>query len=319
MPFHKLLSFFFGAGFSKWAANLPLADELFDYQITPWAREQKKLDRVKTLKSMWDENHPNGLTEQFIADATQYANNDREAVVWYIVRRLSEPFVWKEYSSGRYRRHVLMIDENRRHAIEGVRKAMQLINIELLPSISGIITTNYDMLVEYSLSTKRFNYGIENQSLTGRGPYPLSQYGKGKVLLSGKIPLAKIHGSINWDDDNMYSDGRRGISGHAKIVPPSREKKPEVVLSPHWRLAEQILLKTSRLLIFGFGFNDYDEAVRGLLKKNGARIASVFVVNRTSKVNIAKEWWPNADIEWALPPPDDDGRVKEWILKDSEK
>ena len=158
MPFHKLLSFFFGAGFSKWAANLPLANELFDYQITPWAREQKKLDRVKSLKSMWDENHPNSLTEQFIADALQYANSDREAVVWYIVRRLSEPFVWKEYSSGRYRRHVLMVDENRRFAIEGVRKAMQLINIELLPSIAGIITTNYDMLVEYSLSTKGFPY-----------------------------------------------------------------------------------------------------------------------------------------------------------------
>ena len=32
-------------GFSKWAANLPLGAELFEYAIAAWPREQKKLNR----------------------------------------------------------------------------------------------------------------------------------------------------------------------------------------------------------------------------------------------------------------------------------
>ena len=63
-------------------------------------------------------------------------------------------------------------------------------------STAGIITTNYDMVVEYALGTKGFNYGDINQILTGRGPYPVSIW-LNPVRLTGKTKPAKIHGSIS--------------------------------------------------------------------------------------------------------------------------
>ena len=39
-----MLALFLGAGFSKWAANLPVASELFDFAIHPFGvREERKL------------------------------------------------------------------------------------------------------------------------------------------------------------------------------------------------------------------------------------------------------------------------------------
>ena len=105
-----MLSLLFGAGFSKWAINLPVGKELFDFTITPWKTEQKKLKKVKLLKKAWDDSNPRGLAEQFISHALTLEEADRRAVLWYVVRRLSVPFVWEEYHSGRMRRHILMID-----------------------------------------------------------------------------------------------------------------------------------------------------------------------------------------------------------------
>ena len=31
-----MLALFLGAGFSKWAADLPVASQLFDFDIEPW-------------------------------------------------------------------------------------------------------------------------------------------------------------------------------------------------------------------------------------------------------------------------------------------
>jgi hypothetical protein len=89
-----------------------------------------------------------------------------------------------------------MIDEYRRFRIEGVAKASAFIEECTDLSISGIITTNYDMLTEYSLGTKGFNYGITNEVLVGRGAYPVSTWYR-QVVLTGNVPLAKIQGSIN--------------------------------------------------------------------------------------------------------------------------
>jgi len=44
-----MLALFLGAGFSKWAADLPVASQLFDFDIEPWGpREYKKLEIVKS-------------------------------------------------------------------------------------------------------------------------------------------------------------------------------------------------------------------------------------------------------------------------------
>lgn len=152
------LAVFLGAGFSKWAAGLPVAAELFDFQVEPFGvQEQDRLKLVRQLKAAWDAEHPNGTAEEFIAYALATTSRFRAAVLWYIVRRLSEPYIWTEWHTGKWRRHVLMIDENRKFDRPGVTRARDFL-LGLGQDINGILTTNYDLLVEYALGTRLFNY-----------------------------------------------------------------------------------------------------------------------------------------------------------------
>jgi len=308
-----MLALFLGAGFSKWAVDLPVASQLFDFDIKPWGpREYKKLEIVKSLKHNWDISHPYGITEQFIADALNFQKKNKEAVLWYLVRRLSEPFIWKEFHAQRWRRHVLMIDENRRFNIDGVKKIRGFFQRFCGPALVGIVTTNYDMSVEYALGTKGFNYGVSNQMLIGRGPYPLSQW-RNPVALKGTIPLAKIHGSISWDENAYYTDGRRGLTGHALIVAPTPEKQPPKSLESVWELAVSILNKATRLLVFGFAFNHYDEAVLNLLQSGGRNLKTVLMVDVVSRSENAHRLWPQATIISSQLPPEGDNELHNWL------
>jgi len=296
---------FIGAGFSKWAAQLPLANELFDFAIEPWGRQEAhKLKLVESLKESWNSTNPESQAEQFIAAAMSFPAKDKEAVLWYITRRLSEGFIWKEFHSRRWRRHVLMIDENRRFQIDGVKCAIHFLQAFCSPSFTGIVTTNYDMLVEYALGTKGFNYGIPNQILMGRGPYPVSQW-QNPVKVTGPIPLAKIHGSISWDEHGYYTDGRRGLTGNALIVAPTPEKTRPKELEFVWNLAEIILNQASHLVVFGFAFNPYDEAVINLLKSASSKVKSVLLIDIQPPIERTQSIWPNAEIK-TKPPPDVD-------------
>ena len=63
-----MLALVLGAGFSKWAADLPLGSQLFDFAIDPFGiREERRLARIRRLKQDWDARNPKGLAEQFIA------------------------------------------------------------------------------------------------------------------------------------------------------------------------------------------------------------------------------------------------------------
>jgi len=307
-----MLSLFLGAGFSKWAVNLPVANELFDYNTKPFGpREKRKLETVKVLKANWDSTHPEGLTEQFISDALKLPLPDRKSILWYITRRLSDPFIWVEYHSQRWRRHVLMIDENRKSSIQGVVKARNFLQGFSGFLLEGIITTNYDMLVEYALGTRGFNYGVPNQTLIGRGPYPLSCWNN-PVRLTGKTKLAKIHGSISWDNKNLYSDGRCGLTGNALIVPPTQEKILPPTLKFAWKLAESILKRSTHLMVFGFSFNSYDEPTLVLLKSARGNLESIILVDVEPKVAEARKVWPNALISVCMPPPEGQNQLHNW-------
>jgi len=179
--------------------------------------------------------------------------------------------------------------------------------------ISGIITTNYDLLVEYALGTSGFNYGTHSQGLQGRGKYSVAKWNRGGVTLSGHIPLTKLHGSINRDLTGYYSEGRRGITGKALIVAPVPEKQPPLELQAEWDLAFKILQGSSKLIVFGFAFNPYDKAALNLLRDGGKNRSSVLLINLTSKVDIAKNLWPKANITTCLPPQDEFDRIEEWL------
>lgn len=309
-----MIGFLFGAGFSKWALDLPLANQLFDFQITPFGvREATKLVKVKRTKDNWDAKNPNEPTEKFIADALTRHDINKEIVLWYIVRRLSEPFIWHDKYGNRTRRHVLMVDERRKFEIDGVRKAQSFIsNLIAAKQISGIITTNYDLLLEYSLGTKGYNYGIRDQKLTGRGAYPVSEWQK-PIILSGNISIAKIHGSLSWDENGHYTDGRRGLTGNALIVAPTPEKKPSELLKSHWALANQILSNTTDLVVFGFAFNPYDVAVLNLLHSSGQNLRRVLLIDIYPKIELANSLWPHTKISSSLPPPDGQEAILNWL------
>ena len=101
-----------GAVFSKWAANLPVAKELFDFVIEPFGvREEKKLSSVRDLKASWDIANPSEPAEAFIEFAMRQRCETSQLVVWYVVRRLSDPYIWKEWHAGKWRRHsIITID-----------------------------------------------------------------------------------------------------------------------------------------------------------------------------------------------------------------
>ncbi len=303
-----------GAGFSKWAAGLPLARELFDFEIEPsGVREEKKLAKVKTLKDSWDTEHPGEPAEAFIDFAMRQSDKIAELVTWYIVRRLSDPYIWHEWHAGRNRRHVLMIDENRKWQRPGVKEASSFLVDQLGPHLDGILTTNYDLLVEYALGTKGFNYGEHGEVLAGRGPYPVSTY-RNPVTLSGVLPLAKVHGSISWDKSGRYTDGRRAISGNALIVAPVHGKESQSALIQQWQLAAALIKDATRVIVFGFAFNPYDDELLDFLSSYGSRIKEVLIIDIKPNVDAATRLWPSANIETLLPPPESDFQLREWLL-----
>lgn len=302
---------FVGAGFSAWAAELPVAAGLFDFAIDPFGpTEARRLDVVRTAWEPWIGGHPDEHSEQFVSWALAEGNAVRNAVLWYITRRLSEPYIWHEWHAGRVRRHVLMIDENRKYERPGVKRAQDFIST-LFPHLAGIMTTNYDLLVEYALGSKVFHYGKPGEMLRGRGPYPVSQWRR-PVTLRGWLPLAKLHGSISWDSELRYTDGRRGLTGNALIVAPTPEKTPPETLAGQWTLAGRILAVTSHLIVFGFGFNPYDVALLSHLKEHGSGIERVTVVDVSPNPERIERIWPNARIEAICPPPKQQ-TIRDWV------
>jgi hypothetical protein len=268
-----------GAGFSKWAANLPVAKDLFDFVIEPFGvREEKKLSSVRELKASWDLAHPSEPAEAFIDFAVRQRREISELAVWYVVRRLSEPFIWKEWHSGKWRRHVLMIDEHRKEERPGVLKVREFLGGVLGTSLQGIITTNYDLLIEYALGTKGFNYGVSGEPLVGRGAYPVSTW-LHPVMLTGAVSLAKVHGSISWDTRAHYTDGRRGMTGNALILAPVPNKKAPAELAGQWHLAARILGRAARTVVFGFAFNPYDVELLNHLRTHGTTVKSVLLID----------------------------------------
>lgn len=169
-------------------------------------------------------------------------------------------------------------------------------------SLTGIITVNYDLLVEYALTTKNFNYGVPGEALSGRGKNYLFPWQGTPVILSGKLPLAKLHGSLSWSDAVHYTDGRSGLKGKAQIVPPHPDKAPSVVLKGVWELAEKLLGETTQLTIFGFAFNEYDRTLLDFLSIAGKGIGHIHLIDVAPPTDRARAVWPTAKITYTLPP-----------------
>lgn len=296
-------AFLLGAGFSKWAANVPVASELFDFRISTSARDRPKLSLVRGLKHDWDSANPGAYAEEFIAHILEKGlQAHRNALKWYIARRLNEPFLWeweRAYDAPTpWRRRTLGIDEVSKRRLRGVSIAETFLANEMEDTCVGLVTTNYDLLIEYALGSGGFHYGVEGERLHGRAT---SRRRGVSVELTGRIPLAKLHGSVSWELGRRYSDGRRALGGDPLIVAPVPEKSPLSALHPVWRLASEILNSATRIVVFGFAFNPYDVAVLELLSQAHS-VENVDVFDISPPIERAKAIWPSAAIE-AYPPP----------------
>jgi hypothetical protein len=216
------LSLFVGAGFSKWAADLPIASELFDLQVKPFGpREAQRVRIVREAREAWFAQNPDGTSEEFIAHAFALDAKVHAAVIWYIVRRLSEPYIWQEWHAGRWRRHVLMINENRKYQRPGVARVRGFL-LSFNSELSGVITPNYDLLIEYALGTRLFNYGRPGEVLSGRGAYPVSQW-QNPITLQGPMAVAKLHGSVSWTSSESILMEGAGLLETLLLLPPHQK------------------------------------------------------------------------------------------------
>jgi hypothetical protein len=220
--------------------------------------------------------------------------------MWYIARRLAEPFIEKDkYSSGSevIGRRVLAINEKRKFKREGIRKSADFINSVSGLHLEGIITTNYDLLIEYCLGTKQFFYGGRPRLMFGpRKTYSLPG-DRRPVYLKGSLPLVKLHGSLSLTDVGYCADGRGCITGKVIIVPPTRNKKISEVLIQEWECARSILKNSTEIIFFGFRFNDYDQELIELFKETESWIKKIILINTNPEVKtLAEKIWPSAEI-----------------------
>lgn len=158
---------------------------------------------------------------------------------------------------------------------------------------STILTTNYDMIVEHALSSKGFNYGTVGEFI-GYSPHPYPR----PVHATGNLPLLKLHGSLSWSTDSKFPDSRCGLNGSCVIVPPRAYKRPREHFPEVWKLAEEKLSTTRRMVFFGFAFNDYDEDVWDLLQSNLNGVESILLIDIFDHSSRIASKFPTAKLEF---------------------
>jgi hypothetical protein len=324
IPSEEKYCLFCGAGFSKWAVGLPTAFELFDFKIKTYGpREGSRLKKIQELKIEWDEKTPSNNAEEFIGYLIDRSAESKKLVIWYIARRLAEPFIEKAEFSKYYRnevigRRVMAIDERRKFERAGIKKAADFINHLSGPYFEGIITTNYDLLIEYALGTKNFFYGDRPRLLFGpRRAYTIAGFKQTPVYLKGSIPVIKLHGSMSLTEKGYCADGRGCITGKAIIIPPVHNKKISDVLIQEWAYARKILKNSKKIIFFGFRFNDYDQELIDLFKETEPWIQKIILINTNPDVKpLAEKIWPSAEIIFIDP----DNLNEGWLnILDSKK
>ena len=158
--------------------------------------------------------------------------------------------------------------------LSGILKALKDLNL------IGIVTTNYDIVIEKLLGPLDsgrlggFNYGRIGETLLGHY-YINSQWTYMPAPISGKIPLLKLNGSLNWA---LSSDGKivkyidtrpsRGRRYQVLILPPAIGTKHDK-LQPVWKHAKQVLSAADVWIFCGYSMPNYDQDVRELLKASG--------------------------------------------------
>ena len=189
-----------------------------------------------------------------------------------------------------------MFDERSIRENNRIIEIREFLNNLLRHGLNGIITCNYDTIIECTLGTSGFNYGISGEVLFGRGKNPTFPWQNAHVAVTGNLPLSKLHGSLSWDAETKYTSGKPGRIGKALIVPPAPEKTAPSELENMWQLGSQILSNSNTLIFFGFAFNPYDEALLDFIKLHTKHINQIVLIDPSPDMDRINKLFGNKKV-----------------------
>ena len=159
------------------------------------------------------------------------------------------------------------ITVNDTSAFNGIKLLIEKF-IEAHPQVLNIVTTNYDRVLEYTMSYHDISY---TDGFNGK---VLSSFSENLFGAKNIVNLIKVHGSLNWfnvDGDIRYVNSC--FENHEpQIIAPGKNKYQEAYNSPYRELiqrADNAIKEASSFLVIGFGFNDehLTPKIRSQIKK----------------------------------------------------
>lgn len=277
-----MITVFLGAGFSA-VAGLPLAQSLFDEEpIVDVVSRQRLVHRVLSRWRWWLSQNK-GAPEEYLAHLQDLGGRDWLEAVWYVglVIALKMGRVENVGMKPTVTRHNL----NRTTGVPAHEEFWS--SLFRRTDDVAVVTTNYDVLIERGIRTQPrprvlrpgFHYGSGAEELAGGG-YPSYAHIQ-KIVVSGKVSLLKLHGSVSWAYRQgkliRYHDCRPAIRGDAAIVAPVTQKRLPDFLAPTWAYAAHALSSSHRWLFVGYSLPEYDELVLRLLRENASHKPEVHV------------------------------------------
>jgi len=155
-----------------------------------------------------------------------------------------------------------------------------------------VISFNYDTVLEDALSRigVPIDYGISPDLVTFHDSWK-----SGQVIGNKPLKLLKIHGSVNWFQDEpelqnliiyrAYNDGY--ASGSVFLIPPTWRKDFSGPLGDVWSQAVQALREATRIVFLGFSFPDTDVHIKYLMAaglQENISLRNIFCINKDPRV-----------------------------------
>jgi hypothetical protein len=291
-----------GAGWSA-AAGLPLARQLFDAEpLAASLHAERIYARVQREWRCWQDDHDDAVTEEFVAAMS--ATPFWPAVVRYIAARLAEPDQVRLVEELRYGERLDRPSPSPLHH--------QFLNRILAEyDLIGVVTTNYDLLAERTLRHRVmlrpgrpgcFYAGVTGRHLQGASTFSVRHKW---VDLSGRVPLCKLHGSLNWVLSPVglfaFVDCRPAFRSESVsyIVAPMPEKPVPRALEPIWSEARSLLELADEWVVVGYSAPVYDTAIADMLSSASAsRSPLVRVVDPYGHITDRYRVLTGGEVRW---------------------
>jgi hypothetical protein len=274
------VALFLGAGFSKYW-GLPLAGEVMDMNAVrsmsfPRNWHHVLVEKVERYWKATSEQHE-GVVDNFarLLQSSPSSDLSYEEFVQFLALRFSVHH-WKiggskrtEGGTGDHVRKKQKIPPGYASFVQALRRQ----------DVVGIVTTNYDLVIEKLLGPLHsgrlggFNYGKPEENLSKR-QYTSSQYSYGPIRVTGRMPLLKIHGSLNWalsptQQLVKYVDARPShLLGYRPLLLPPGLTAASDSLTEVWEYAGRVLSAASIWVFYGYSMPHYDSDVVNLLRSS---------------------------------------------------